>query len=46
MVGCDEEMDELGMIGYNDMKKQFVDVLNDGDDDKEKKMGFLMRNEE
>jgi hypothetical protein len=45
MVGCDEEVAELGMTGYGDMKRQILDVLDSGDDDKEKKRGFLMKNE-
>jgi hypothetical protein len=40
MVGCGEEVAEMGMIGYDDMKEQF---LNNDDDDEERKMGFLMK---
>ena len=40
----DEEVDELEMNGYDDMKRIFVDVYNGGDDDEEKKKGFWMRN--
>jgi hypothetical protein len=44
MVEGDEQVDELDMAGYNDEKRQFVNVLNSGDDDEEMKMGFLMKN--
>jgi hypothetical protein len=43
-VGNDEEVDVLGMVEYIDMKRQFVDVLDSGDDDEEKKRGFLRKN--
>ena len=44
MVEYGEEVDELGMVGYIDMKRLFVDVLDSGDDDKEKKRDFLRKN--
>ena len=42
--GYDEEVDELGITGYGDVKRMFVDVFDSGDDDEEKKRGFLMMN--
>jgi hypothetical protein len=44
MVEGDEQVDELDMAGYNDEKRQFVNILNSDDDDEEKKRGFLMKN--
>ena len=46
MVGYDEEVDEFDIIGYNSMKRWFVNVFDSGDDDEEKKRGFLMKNED
>jgi hypothetical protein len=43
MVEGDEQVDELDMAGYNNEKRQFVNILNSGDDDEEMKMGFLMK---
>jgi hypothetical protein len=40
-VGCWEVVDELGMVGYNDVEGQVVDVLDSSDDDEEMQMGFL-----
>jgi len=44
VVEYGEEVDELGMVGYIDMKRLFVDVLDSGDDDEEKKRDFLRKN--
>jgi hypothetical protein len=44
MVGCNGEVDELDITGYNDKKRQFVNVLNSDDDDEEKKKDFLLKN--
>lgn len=44
MVDCDEEVDELGMIGYNGEKEQVVKGFDSDDDDEEMKKGFLMKN--
>ena len=41
---CEDEVDELGKTGYSDMRRHFVDVLDSGDDDEEKKRGFWKRN--
>jgi hypothetical protein len=43
-VECDEEVNELGKVEYESVKKQFVDTFDDGDDDEGKKRGFLMKN--
>ena len=44
-MGYDDEVDELGsMTGYGDVKRQFVNIFDSGDDDEEMKMGFLMKN--
>jgi hypothetical protein len=40
VVGYDEEVDELGMTGHDDVKRKFFDVWNGGGDDGEKKRGF------
>ena len=39
-----DEKDELDMVGYLDMERQFFDALNSGGDDEEKKMDFLLKN--
>lgn len=44
MVGWDEEVAELGITGYGDVKRQFVNILDSGDDVEERKRGFWMRN--
>ena len=43
-MGNDEKVDELDMVGYLDMERQFFDALNSGGDDEEKKMDFLLKN--
>ena len=43
-VRNDEKVDELDMVGYIDMNRQFVGALNCGDNDEEKKKGFLKWN--
>jgi hypothetical protein len=43
-VGYDKEVDELGMVGYIDKKRQFFDFLDSGDDDEGKKRDFLKQN--
>jgi hypothetical protein len=45
-VECDEEVDVLGMVGYNSVKGWFVNILDSGDDVGEMRRGFLMRNGE
>ena len=45
MEGCEEEVDELGMNGYSDVKRQIFYVLDSDDDDEETKMDFWMKNE-
>ena len=45
-VGCDEEVDELGMIGYSDVDKRFLNIFvgdDSDDDDEEMKRDFLLR---
>ena len=37
-------MDELDMVGYIDMERQFFEALNSGGDDEEKKKDFLLKN--
>jgi hypothetical protein len=44
MMGCDNEVDKLGMIGNNDVKRQFKNVFDSDDNGKEIKNGFLMKN--
>ncbi len=44
-MGCEDEVDELGGTGYSDVRRQFFDVLDSGDDDEERKMDFWMKNE-
>jgi hypothetical protein len=44
MMGCDNEVDKLGMIGNNDMKRQFENVFDSDDNGEEIKNGFLMKN--
>ena len=45
MMGCEDEVDELGKTGYSDVKRQNFDVLDSDDDDEETKMDFWMKNE-
>ena len=40
----DEKVDELDIVGYIDMNRQFVGALNCSDNDEEKKKGFLKWN--
>jgi hypothetical protein len=41
MMRCDNKVDKLGMIGNNDMKRQFENVFNSDDDGKEIKKWFF-----
>jgi hypothetical protein len=40
VVGYDEEVDETG---YSDVKRNFVAVSDNGDDDEERKRDFLLK---
>ena len=46
VVGCYEEVGDLSMTEYSDVKGQFVNVLDSSDDNEEMKRGFLMKNRE
>ena len=41
---CYEKVDGLDMIGYNGVRRQFVNIFDSGDDDEEMKRDFLIRN--
>ena len=43
MEGYDEEVGELGITGYRDVKRKCLDIFDD-DDDEEMKKDFLLRN--
>ena len=46
MVGYDNKVDELGINGYINLRRKFVNVFDSDDDDEEMKRDFLMKNED
>ena len=45
-MGYDNNVDELGINGYIDLRRKFVNVFDSDDNDEEMKRDFLMKNKD